>query len=159
MAFFQRKFPSRLVAIHPDNAASADWMILLEACTIVGPSPTRLRVAQTTQARKIVRRWKSFRRRPYVVIEGFDPRIHRLYFCPQLFKYDADKLVPLEGEEMGMLVAQALEGGVKSRQPWYEPTDRVPKESIIAGDVPKDFDTLVVEKPVAKPTLVRSVAE
>jgi hypothetical protein len=160
MPVFRRKFPNHLVSIHPDNAANGDWMILLEACTIVGPSPTRLRVARTTQERKVVRRWKWFRRKPYVVVEGFDPRIHRLYFCPQLYKFDGDsRLIPLDGEEMGRLVAQALEGSVKSRLPWYEPTERLPNDPIIVGDTPRDFDTLVVDKPTAKPTLVRSAAE
>ena len=42
-----------------------------------------------------------------------DPRIHAVYFCPQLYKYDADKkLIPLQGEEMGQMIAQALASGV-----------------------------------------------
>jgi hypothetical protein len=84
MAVFRRKFPNHLVPIHPDNVANGDWMILLEASTIVGPSPTRLRVAQTTQERKIVRRWKWFRRQPFVVIEGFDPPHPSSVFLPTI---------------------------------------------------------------------------
>ena len=57
---------------------------------------------------------------------------------------------------MGRLVAQALEGSVKSRLPWYEPIDCLPNDPIIVGDTPKDFDTLVVDKPAVRPTLVRS---
>jgi hypothetical protein len=77
-----------------------------------------------------------------------------------LYKFDGDsRLIPLDGEEMGRLVAQALEGSVKSRLPWYEPTERLPNDPIIVGDTPRDFDTLVVDKPTAKPTLVRSAAE
>jgi hypothetical protein len=134
-----------LVAIHPENSKSKDWVILLEASTIVGPSPDRLRVASTTQEKKIVWRLKSWRSQPFLVVEGYDPRIHVLYFCPQLYKFDSDsKLVPLPGEEIGKFVAQAVEGKVKSRRPWYEPMDELPEERIItAGEV----DTLVVERP------------
>jgi len=38
--------PSHLIPIHPDNTKSKDWVILLEAGTIVGPSPDKLRVAR-----------------------------------------------------------------------------------------------------------------
>jgi hypothetical protein len=80
-------------------------------------------------------------------VEGYDPRIHVLYFCPQLYKLDSDgKLVPLPGEEIGRFVAQAVEGKVKSRLPWYEPLDELPEERIItAGEI----ETLVVERPPA----------
>lgn len=156
-----RQMPDHLIPLHADNAASNDWIILLEANTVVGASGAKLRVARTTQERKIVKRFKSFRRRPYLLIDGYDPRIHTLYFCPQLYKQDDDgRLVPLDGEEIGALVAKALEGNVKSRLPWYEPTDKLPAEPIIAGDIVKDFDTLVVEKTPKRPvTLVRTAAE
>ena len=55
MGLFRRKVPSHLVRIHPDNAKSKDWVILLEAGTIIGPSPERLRVARATQERKLQR--------------------------------------------------------------------------------------------------------
>jgi hypothetical protein len=134
-----------LVPINPENTKSRDWVILLEASTIVGPSPDRLRVAGTTQEKKIVWRLKPWRSQPFLVVEGYDPRIHVLYFCPQLYKFDSDsKLVPLPGEEIGRFVAQAVEGKVKSRRPWYEPLDELPEERIItAGEV----DTLVVDRP------------
>jgi hypothetical protein len=48
---------SHLIRIHPDNATSKDWVILLEAGTIVGPSPERLRVARSTLERKIVKKY------------------------------------------------------------------------------------------------------
>jgi hypothetical protein len=144
MDLFRTKNHTHLVAIDPDNANNKDWVILLEASTIVGPSPDRLRVAGTTQEKKIVWRFKDFRAKPFLVVEGYDPRIHVLYFCPQLYKYDTDsKLVPLPGEEIGKFVAQAIEGKVNARRPWYEPLDKLPEERIItAGEV----DTLLVER-------------
>jgi hypothetical protein len=156
-----RKGDHHLIPIHPDNAASNDWIVLLEANTIVGTPGGRLRVAKTTQERRIVKKFKSFRRKPFLLIEGYDPRIHTLYFCPQLYKHDDDnRLAPLQGEEIGELVAQALEDNVKSRLPWYEPTDQLPGEPIITGEIVKDFDTLVVDKAPKRPVaLVRSAAE
>jgi hypothetical protein len=152
---------NHLIPIHPDNAASNDWIVLLEANTIVGAPGGKLRVARTTQERKIVKKFAGFRRKPYLMIDGYDPRIHTLYFCPQLYKHgEDDRLVPLEGEEIGALVAKALEENVKSRLPWYEPIDRLPAEPIITGDIVRDFDTLVVDKSPKRPVaLVRSAAE
>ena len=54
MGIFRRKAPSHLIRIHRDNATSKDWIVLLGAGTIVGPSPERLRVARTTLERKVV---------------------------------------------------------------------------------------------------------
>ena len=123
MGIFRRKVPSHLIAVHPDNAIKNDWLILLEAGTIVGPSPERLRVARATLERKVVRKYNILlRAEHFLVVEGYDPRIHVMYFCPQLYRYDPDKrLVPLQGEEIGRLIAQSLEGGVVGRRPWYEP--------------------------------------
>jgi hypothetical protein len=100
MGLFRRKVPSHLVRIHPDNATSRDWVILLEAGTIVGPSPERIRVARSALERKIVKKYDIwFRPEHFLVVEGYDPRIHAVYFCPQLYKYDSDKkLVPLQGD-------------------------------------------------------------
>ncbi|HEY2533206.1 MAG TPA: hypothetical protein VGJ20_35625 [Xanthobacteraceae bacterium] len=148
MDIFRRENPSHLVPIHPDNVASKDWIVLLEASTIIGPSPDRLRVAQTTQQRKIVRKFASLRRQPFLVVDSYDPRIHVLYFCPQLYKYDSDdKLVPLSGEEIGKFVAQAVEGHVKTRRPWYDPLEKLPDDRVVTGDLVTDLDTLVIEKP------------
>ena len=114
MSMLRRKLPSHLIPIHPDNAASKDWVVLLEAGTIIGPSPERLRVARTTLERKIVKKYNILlRAEHFLVVEGYDPRIHAVYFCPQLSKYDPDKkLVPLQGEEIGRLIAHALEAGL-----------------------------------------------
>ncbi len=126
-----------------------DWVILLEAGTIVGPSPERLRVARATLERKTVKKYNIFMRaKHFLLVEGYDPRIHALYFCPQLFRYDPDKkLVPLQGEEIGRLIAQSLEGGVSERRPWYEPSERTPDQRIISAPAQTEFDTVVVEMP------------
>src|SRR5438876_2797058 len=105
MGLVRRKVPSHLIRIHPDNATSKDWVILLEAGTIVGPSPDRLRIARATLERKIIKKRNIlFQAQHFLVVEGYDPRIHAVYFCPQLYKYDTDKkLVPLQGDEIGKL--------------------------------------------------------
>src|SRR5579883_2263773 len=115
MGIFRRQVPSHFIRINPMNAASKDWLILLEAGTIVGPSPERLRVARATLEKKVVKKYNIlFRAEQFLVVDGYDPRIHAVYFCPQLYKYDPDKkLVPLQGDEIGNLIARALEGGVK----------------------------------------------
>jgi hypothetical protein len=143
--------PSHLIPVSPDNAASNDWVVLLEAGTIVGPSPDRLRVAKSTLEKKIVKRYNFFLRATHFLdVEGYDPRIHAVYFCPQLYKYDPDKkLVPLQGEEIGKLIAQALASGVKARRPWYEPSEKLPTQPVV--NAPKDqFDTLVVDMASAR---------
>jgi len=152
MGIFRRKVPSHLIPIHPDNARKKDWVIVLEAGTIVGPSPERLRVAQSTLERKIVKKYNVFlRAKHFLAVEGYDPRIHALYFCPQLYRYDPDKkLVPLDGEEIGRLIAQALEAGVTERRPWYEASDKMPDHPIIGTPLHAEFDTVVVEMPSAR---------
>ena len=150
MAIFGRKIPEHhLVEIHKDNATSTDWIVLLEASTIVGPSPDRLRIARTRKERKIVKR----RRKYFLVVDGYDPRIHAVYFCPQLFSYNADKeLVPLQGDDIGRMIARALESGIKDRRPWYEPSEQLPDEPVVATSMGPEFDTLVVET-IASPPL------
>ena len=157
MAIFRRKTPSDLVPIHRDNARSKDWVILLEAGTIIGPSPERLRIARTTQERKIVKRYNILlRAKHFLLVEGYDPRIHAVYFCPQLYKYDSDKkLVALQGEEIGRLIAHALEGGIKKGRPWYEPSETLPDQPVIDTAMQTEFDTLVVETPEARTGVVR----
>jgi hypothetical protein len=156
---FRRKVPGHLVPLHQDNITNKDWVILLEAGTIVGPSPDRLRVARTTLERKIVKKYNIFfKAENFLVVEGFDPRIHALFFCPQLYKYDADKkLVPLVGDEIGRLIAHAVEGGIKDRRPWYGPSDKLPEEPVINAPMQTEFDTLVVEMPVGRePTILKN---
>jgi hypothetical protein len=96
MGIFQRKVPNHFIRIDPDNATTKDWLILLEAGTIVGPEK---------------------------------------------------KLVPLFGEEIGKLIAQALESGIKERRPWYLPSDGLPTEPAINGSIEPELDTLVVDMP------------
>src|SRR5437773_894563 len=149
MGLLKRKVPSHFVPVHSHNAAKKDWVIMLEAGTIVGPSPERLRVARATQERKIVKRYNILLRTQYfLIVDGYDPRIHAVYFCPQLYRYDSDKkLVQLQGEEIGKLIANALEGGVNERRPWYEPSDEMPEKPIINAAMHTEFDTVVVEMP------------
>jgi hypothetical protein len=162
MALFQRTSPGHLIPIHPDNARKKDWIILLEAATIVGTPRDKLRVAQTTLERKIVKKYNlSLRAQHYLVVDGYDARIHALYFCPQLYRYDNDKLVPLQGEEIGTLIARALERGVIDRRPWYEPSERTPDQPVIDAPMVQEFDTVVVEMPTTRnsSTAVASVSE
>jgi hypothetical protein len=149
MGLFRRRVPSHFIPIHPDNTASKDWLIVLEAGTIIGPSPAKLRVARATQERTIVRKYNILlKARHFLVVDGYNPRIHALYFCPQLYRYDPDrKLVPLQGEEIGSLIAQSIAGGVANRRPWYEPSERLPGEPIVSSPTKMEYDTVVVEMP------------
>ncbi len=152
MGLFRRKVPIHYIPVHPDNIAKKDWIILLEAGTIVGPSAEKLRVALATLERKIVTKYNVFlRAEHFLVLEGYDPRIHALYYCPQLYRYDADKtLVPLEGQEIGKLVAQAVQNGVVEKQPWYPPSEMLSDKPIVDGKMNIDFDSVVVDAPVGR---------
>ena len=150
MGVFGKRTPRHLIPVSTDSAASNDWVILLEAGTIVGRSADRLRVARSTLEKKIVKRYNIFlRAKRFLDVEGYDPRIHAVYFCPQIYKYGPDKrLVPLEGEEIGKSVAQTLVKGVNARRPWYEPSEKLHQPVV---NTPKDeFDTLVVTMPSAQ---------
>lgn len=152
MRLFSKVLPSHLIAIDPANTSNKDWLIVIEAGTIVGPSTDRIRVARSTQERKVIRRYDLFlRTKHYLVVEGYNPRIHAVYLCPQLYKYDANqKLVPLQGEEMGQLIAHALSNRVAQRRPWYEPSEKLPDEPIIGAQALTEFDTVVVEMPASR---------
>ena len=140
-----------LVPIHADNTKTRDWLVLLEASTIVGHERDKLRVALTTQERKLVKRRKLFgKTEHFLVVDGYDPRIHALYFCPQLYKNESGALVPLTGVEIGLLMAQALERGAIEKPPWYEPSDSLPKEAVIKATPEMEFDSLVVDAPSPK---------
>jgi len=155
MSIFRRTVPRHQIQIHADNVKNKDWIILLEAGTIVGPTPEKLRVARSTQERKIVKMRDIFLRATYYLdLEGYDPRIHVVYFCPQLYKYDPDrKLVPLQGDEIGTMIAHALQGGINERRPWYAPSEQLPDQPVIATPA-QEFESLVVEMPSARPSLV-----
>ena len=58
--------------------------------------------------------------------------------------------MPLQGDEIGRLIAQTLEGGVAERRPWYEPSDKMPDEPIIRGSLPSELDTVVVDMSAAR---------
>ena len=150
MSIFKRKPLGNLVPIDAANMKTNDWVVLLEAATVVGPQRDKLRVALTTQERKLVKRRRFLRRTEhFLIVDGYDPRIHALYFCPQLYKKEDGALVPLSGQEIGQLMAQALQGGAVEKPPWYEPSDSVPEEPVIKHIGEMEFDSLVVETPVS----------
>ena len=99
------------------------------------PLPDKLRVAVATLERKIVKKFNILlRAKHYLVVDGYDPRIHALYFCPQLYKSDSNgTLVALEGEEIGKLLAKLVEGAVAQKQPWYDPAEKSPNKRIISA--------------------------
>jgi len=68
VGFFRKKASNDMVPIHPDNIGNKDWMILLEAGTIIGPSPQRIRVARWMQEKKIVKKYDMFLRMKYFVV-------------------------------------------------------------------------------------------
>ena len=128
MGLFRKKTLNHLIPIHPDNIGNKDWVILLEAGTIVGPSPQRIRVARCMQEKNILKKSDMLRRtKHFMVIEGYNSRIHAVYLCPQLFRYESDKLVPLAGEEIAQLIARSIEAGAVERFPWYDPMERLPQ--------------------------------
>ena len=149
MGLFRTRAPSHLIPVHPQNATSNDWVVLLEAGTIIGPSPERLRVARSTLERKIVKKYNFMLKvEHFLVLEGHDPRIHAVFFCPQLYKYDSEKkLVPLQGDEIGKLIAHSVEGGITERRPWYDPSEKLPDRPIFDAPMNTEFDTLVVDMP------------
>src|SRR5436190_17057627 len=111
MCVFRRNVPTHYIPIHPDHIGKKDWIILLEAATIVGGSAEKLRVALATLERKVATKYNIFlRAKHFLVLEGYDPRIHTLYFCPQLYAFDDSdkKLVALDGRQIAELVARAV---------------------------------------------------
>lgn len=147
MGLFKRNVPRHYVPIHPDNISSKDWIVLLEAGTIVSRSPEKLRVATATSERRIVTKYNIFSRKHFLVVEGYDPRIHILYLCPQLYRLDSDsKPVALTGEEIGKMLAQSVRDDVVEKQPWYDPSETPQDEPIIAAISKTNLDTPVVEE-------------
>jgi len=153
MGIFKRQVPHHFIPIHHDNISSKDWIVLLEAGTMVGGSGEKLRVAQCTLERRIVTKYNIFLGRQYfLVIEGYDPRIHRLYFCPQLYRLDSEgRPVALDGEEIGKLLARSVRDGVVDRRPWYDPGESLPADPIISPAQEKaDFESLIVQEAPAR---------
>jgi hypothetical protein len=59
---------------------------------------------------------------------------------------DSDRnLVALEGEEIGQLLAQSVQGGVAKKEPWYEPSNGTPSDPLITNIRKADFDTVIVD--------------
>src|SRR5208283_6143842 len=101
MAIFRRHDPHHLVPLHPDNVRSVDWVILLEANTIVDGSGRTLRVARAMRAQKVIKTFWPFTRRFFLYVEGYNSRIHFVVFCPQLYKHDEDgQVVPMLVQEI-----------------------------------------------------------
>ena len=147
MGLFRKKTLNDLIPIHPDNIGNKDWVILLEAGTIVGPSPQRIRVARCMQEKNILKKSDMLMRtKHFIVIEGYNPRIHAVYLCPQLFRYDSDRLVPLEGDEIGELIARSVEAGAVEHCPWYDPMERPPQDPL--------FDSAMEMRPGREPLRV-----
>src|ERR1700704_38209 len=148
MGVIKRSVPRHYIPIHPDNISSKDWIVLLEAGTIVGRSNEKIRVAMAALERKVVTKYNIFLgKKHYLVLDGYDPRIHALYFCPQLYKLDADnKPIALDGEEIGRLLAQSVRDGVVEKQPWYEPSETLPGHPVIAAPMKTNFDSLIFEE-------------
>jgi hypothetical protein len=154
-----KKHVGTLVPISRDNSNTRDWLILLEAATIVGHQREKLRVALTTQDRKLVKKRRLFgKSKHFLVVDGYDPRIHAIYFCPQLYKKEDGELVALSGAEIGQLMAQALEGGAIEKAPWYQPSDSAPEVPVIRTGSEMELDSLVVDAPKAnKPATLVSI--
>jgi hypothetical protein len=57
------------------------------------------------------------------------------------------KLVPLEGEEIGRLIARAVDASATERRPWYAPMEKLPEEPLISSAMLREFDTRVVDMP------------
>jgi hypothetical protein len=160
MPFFRRKNRRHLIPLHRDNARSEDWVVILEANTIVGPNRETLRVARATRERTIVTRLKSFKLELFLLLENYDPRIHALFFCPQLYHYDKDgALVPMRSDEIGTFVARALDDKTAVRRPWYDPIEPPPGRPLVAETMLDDYDTLLVESPPTQPLLSAPVRE
>ena len=92
MGVFGKRAPSHLIPVSRDNAASNDWVVLLEAGTIVGPSPDRLRVAKSTLEKKIVKRYNFFLERR--TSSMWKDTIHE--FTPCIFVLNFTNMTPIK---------------------------------------------------------------
>ena len=152
MGIFRRNVPNHYVPIHPDNAGKRDWVILLELGTNVGPGADRIRVAQATKEKTIVRKYNIFLRKTFfILLDGYDARIHALYFCPQLYQRDTDgSLVALEGDEIGELLVQAFRNGAVKRRVRYQRSDKLENQPMIGTSTNIDLDTIIGEETIPK---------
>jgi hypothetical protein len=71
MDIFRRKVPIHYIPIHEDNIDKKNWVILLEAGTIVGPSTEKLRVAKVTRERTVVTKYDGPLN--HLVVEEYPP--------------------------------------------------------------------------------------
>ncbi len=139
----------QLIPIHRDNLHTVDWVILLEVGTIVDKSAKKIRVARVTRARKIVRRYWPLKKETFIAVDDFDPRLHMVFFCPQLYRYDKrDRLIPLGPNEIGQFIAKSLDSKAIKRRPWYKPSEAIPAEPIIRDSLLSELDTLLVDQPM-----------
>jgi hypothetical protein len=154
MGIFRRYDRRELLPLHPENVRNTDWVILLEANTIVDGSGQRLRVARTTQAHQIIKSRWPFRSRFFLRVQGYNPRLHFVVFCPQLYKHDrTGRLVPLRATEIGQFIADALNNKAIPRPPWYRLASEIPNRPIINESLLDEYDTLLAE-----PTFAPSIA-
>jgi hypothetical protein len=117
----------------------------------VGSDATHnIRVAQATLEKTIAKKYNIFLRREYfIILEGYDPHIHALYFCPQLYKRDTDgNLIALEGGEIGELLVQAFRNGAVKRQVCYQPSDKSDIQPMIGESTSIDLDTLLGQEAI-----------
>jgi hypothetical protein len=56
----------------------------------------------------------------------------------------------LEGEEIEKLVAKAVQNGVVEKQPWYPPSEMLPRKPIVDGNMDINFDSVVVDAPIGR---------
>ena len=63
--------------------------------------------------------------------------------------------MPLEGDEIGRLIAHAVESGISERRPWYDPSEKLPDRPIIDAQMNMEFDTPVVDIPSAQKPAMR----
>src|SRR5258705_6963547 len=82
-------------------------------------------------------------------------------FDPVITRLEQDGVIrivtdTLQGDEIGRLIAKALEGGIVNRRPWYEPAEKLPDQSIISVPLQTDYDSLVVEMPARNSNTTRS---
>ena len=135
--------PSHVIPVNSQNATSSDWVILLEAGTIIGPSPERLRVARSTLERKIVKKYTLAHRVGDTSLGG------QGIACVKKAERRARHHSMRQHISTQALAAHAVEGGITERRPWYDPSEKLPDRPIIDAQMNMEFDTVVVPSPAA----------